>query len=216
MFWFFRDRSDAGRQLAQRLGAYASRRDVLVLALPRGGVPIGHEVARALGAPLDVLVVRKLGVPDHPELAMGAIASGGGRYLNEELREFGISDATVQEAEARERAEIRRREDIYREGLDALDVRGRIVIVVDDGIATGATLRAAIAALRSLQPARIVAAVPVASWEAAGKVAGLADELVWLRRPVEFRGVGQFYRDFKPATDAEVCELLKRNREVPA
>lgn len=217
MFWFFRDRSDAGRQLANRLGAYASRRDVLVLALPRGGVPVGHEVARALGAPLDVLVVRKLRVPGQPGLAMGAIASGGARYLDEELvRDLGASEAGVEAVEARERTELRRRESVYREARGALDVRGRTVIVVDDGIATGATLRAAVIALRSLRPARIVVAVPVAPWEAGHKLAGIADEFVCLRRPVEFRGIGQFYRDFEPTTDAEVLDLLARNREVSA
>src|SRR5438067_1705849 len=160
----FHDRADAGLKLASRLTSFANRHDVVVLALPRGGVPVAFEVARALKAPLDVFVVRKLGVPGHPELAMGAIASGGVRVLNPDVvRSLGIDEAMIDHVAAREEAELRRRERLYRHGLPPADVRGKAVILVDDGLATGATMRAAAAALRARGPARIVVAVPVAA-----------------------------------------------------
>ena len=162
----FRNRQEAGRLLAEQLTAYANRPDVLVLALPRGGVPVGYEVARALHAPLDVFVVRKLGVPGYEELAMGAVATGGVRVLNEEIvQRLGIPEYVIDAAVAREQQEVARRERLYRGGRPPPEVRGRTVILVDDGLATGATMRAAVMALRQLQPARIVVAVPTASSE---------------------------------------------------
>src|SRR5919198_900224 len=158
----FADRADAGTRLAQRLNAYAHRKDVVVLALPRGGVPVGFEVARALGAPLDVFVVRKLGVPGHPELAMGAIASGGVRVLSEDLiQELGIPQAAVEQVSVRERLELERRERLYRGNRTLPPLESRTVILVDDGLATGASMEAAVAAVRQLRPAAAVVAVPV-------------------------------------------------------
>ena len=209
MIWRFANRRDAGRQLAAKLEAYAGRGDVIVLALPRGGVPVGYEVAHALGVPLDVLTVRKLGVPQQPELAMGAIASGGAVFLNSNiLRATGVSDAALHAVEARERAELDRREKLYRGARSAAHVRGKTVIVVDDGMATGASMHAAVMALRSLQPARVVVAVPVAPARAAERMDEVADEFVRVLTEVEFYSVGQFYRDFDPTTDEEVCGLL--------
>lgn len=209
MIWRFANRRDAGRQLAAKLEAYAGRGDVIVLALPRGGVPVGYEVAHALGVPLDVLTVRKLGVPQQPELAMGAIASGGAVFLNSNiLRATGVSDAALHAVEARERAELDRREKLYRGARSAAHVRGKTVIVVDDGMATGASMHAAVMALRSLQPARVVVAVPVAPARAAERMDEVADEFIRVLTEVEFYSVGQFYRDFDPTTDEEVCGLL--------
>lgn len=217
MIWRFRDRRDAGRQLAAKLEAYAGRSDVVVLALPRGGVPVGYEVAHALGVPLDVLTVRKLGAPRQPELAMGAIASGGAMFLNKGvLRATGVSDAALHAVEARERAELERREKLYRGARPALQIRGKTVIVVDDGMATGASMHAAVLALRSLQPARIVVAVPVASAEAARRLDEAVDAFVCGLTVAEFRAVGQFYRDFDPTMDEEVCRLLDAACKVSA
>lgn len=213
----FRDRRDAGRQLATCLLPYSRRRNVLVLALPRGGVPVGFEVARALGIDLDVLIVRKLGVPQQPELAMGAIASGGARYLNEDvLRYTGVDAATLRAVEAVERAELQRREQLYRGSRPALQVRGQTVIVVDDGMATGASMQAAAIAVRSLQPAWIVVAVPVAPHDAEERLGEAVDEFVCVYRPAHFHGVGQFYQHFEQTTDAEVRELLEGSRKAPA
>ena len=207
----FRDRVDAGRALAADLSAYAGRGDVLVLALPRGGVPVGFEVAQALGAPLDVYIVRKLGVPGHEELAMGAIASGGVRVLNEGVvQSLGIPDSMIDAVAAREQAEMERREREYRGGRPAPDVRGRTVILVDDGLATGATMRAAAQALRQQGPARVVVAVPVAAEESCREIGGQVDEIVCSVTPEPFYGVGMWYADFSQTTDAEVRDLLAR------
>ena len=211
----FRDRSDAGRELAARLSHYAGRADVLVLALPRGGVPVGFEVAEALGAPLDVFLVRKLGVPGHEELAMGAIASGGVRVINDRVvRPLGISDAVIERVEAEERRELERRESAYRGTRPPLDVRGKTVILVDDGLATGSTMRAAVVALQRLEPARIVVAVPVGAADTCAEFEKLADETVCVSEPEPFFGVGMWYRNFSPTTDDEVRELLGRREAI--
>ncbi len=207
----FRDRTDAGRKLAARLTHYAGRDDVLVLALPRGGVPVGYEVAEALGAPLDVFLVRKLGTPGHEELAMGAIASGGVRVLNDQvIRMLRPSDAVIERVEAAERRELERREREYRGGRAPLDVRGKTVILVDDGLATGSTMRAAVAAIRKLGPARVVVAVPVGAAETCEEFEGEADEAICAREPDPFYAVGAWYGDFSQTTDDEVKELLGR------
>jgi len=205
----FHDRYDAGRQLAARLTHYGGREDVVVLALPRGGVPVGYEVAEALGAPLDVFLVRKLGTPGHDELAMGAIASGGDRVLNEEVvRRLRASDQTIARVEIEERRELERQEREYRRGRPLLDVRGKTVILVDDGLATGSTMRAAVAALRRLGPARIVVAVPVGAPETCAEFASEADEAICAREPDPFYAVGIWYEDFSQTSDEEVRELL--------
>jgi predicted phosphoribosyltransferase len=205
----FRDRTEAGRLLAERLGAYAGCPDVLVLGLPRGGVPVAREVARALGAPLDVFLVRKLGVPGHEELAMGALASGGVCVLNDEaVRELRIPRRIIEAVASRELRELRRRERAYRGGRPAPDVRGRTVILVDDGLATGATMRAAVAALRRLGPARIVVAVPVAPPSTCRDLCDEADECVCIITPEPFQAVGLWYEDFSQTTDDEVRTLL--------
>ena len=207
----FRDRADAGRRLAERLAAYAARDDVTVLALPRGGVPVAYEVARALGAPLDVLVVRKLGVPGYEELAMGALASGGVRVLNPEVvRQLRIPPQVIEAQTARESDELDRRERLYRGDRPPLDVGGRTVIVVDDGIATGATLRAGIRALRELRPARIVVAAPAGAAESCRMLAAEADEVVCLQQPDPFLAVAGVYASFPQTSDAEVRSLLER------
>ena len=205
----FRDRSDAGRQLAARLTHYAGRDDVRVLALPRGGVPVGYEVAEALAAPLDVFLVRKLGVPGHEELAMGAIASGGIRVLNQDvLDQLRIPHKWVDAVAAQEGAELTRREAAYRAGRPAPEVRDKTVILVDDGLATGASMKAAVAALRDLGPAWIVAAVPVGATETCMELGTLADEVVCAETPDPFYAVGSWYADFDQTTDDEVRELL--------
>jgi putative phosphoribosyl transferase len=209
----FRDRADAGRQLAGRLGAYAGRKDVRVLGLPRGGVPVAAEVARVLGAPLDVFVVRKLGVPGHEELAMGAIASGGVRVLNDEVvGVLRIPPAEIEAAASRAAAELRRRESLYRGDRPPVDVRGRSVILVDDGLATGSTMRAAAAALRRLEPARTVVAVPVAAPETFADLRREVDEVVSVLLPESFYAVGAWYEDFSQTTDAEVRRYLDAAR----
>src|SRR5436853_6995048 len=207
----FSDRHDAGRQLAGRLPEYAGRPDVLVLALPRGGVPVAYEVAQALGAPLDVFVVRKLGVPGYEELAMGAVATCGVRVLNDQLvRRLGIPGALIDTVASQERQELARRERLYREGRPPPDVRGRTVILVDDGLATGATMHAAIEALRQLQPARIVGAVPTASPETCAELKTEVDDVICATTPDPFYAVGLWYEDFSQTTDEEVRELLAR------
>jgi predicted phosphoribosyltransferase len=210
----FRDRFDAGRRLAAVLEQYAARPDVVVLALPRGGLPVGYEVARRLGAPLDVFVVRKLGVPGHEELAMGAIASGGVRVLNEEIvHALGLSERLIDDVEVLERAELERREREYRGDRPPLDVRGRTVILVDDGLATGSTMRAAVAALRRLGPARIVVAVPVSDPSTCEELQREADEVICAITPEPFVAVGRWYQDFSQTTDEEVRALLERAAE---
>ncbi len=211
----FRNRVEAGRLLARRLMKYADRSDVLVLALPRGGVPVAYEVAQALNAPLDVFVVRKLGVPGYEELAMGAIASGGVRVLNSSVVEsLGISEETIEVVAVRELRELQRRERACRHDLPSPDVQGCTVILVDDGIATGSTMRAAIQALRHLKAARIVVAVPTASFSTVREMRSEVDELVAVMMPVDFSGVGQWYQDFSQTTDEKVRELLGRGSPI--
>lgn len=205
----YRDRLEAGRILATKLTAYADRKDVVVLALPRGGVPVAFEVAKALQAPLDVFVVRKLGVPGHEELAMGAIATGGVCVLNEHVvLMLAIPDSVIEEVAERERKELERREQLYRDDLPPPDVRDRIVILVDDGLATGSTMRAAAAALRKQQPARIVVAVPVAAPVVCDEFKTEVDEIVCASTPEPFFGVGYWYEDFSQTSDEEVHDLL--------
>jgi putative phosphoribosyl transferase len=205
----FADRHDAGRRLARELERYSGRDDVIVLALPRGGVPVGYEVARSLGAPLDVFLVRKLGVPGHEELAMGAIATGGVRFLNKQvLDQIGLSEAEIQAVAAREGDELRRREALYRGERPPPKVRGRTAILVDDGLATGSSMRAAIAALKQLGPAEIVVAVPVAARETCDVLRAEVDDVVCAVVPEPFYAVGLWYEDFSQTTDDEVRALL--------
>ena len=205
----FRDRRDAGHRLAAELRAYVNRPDVIVLALPRGGVPVGDVIARELGVPLDVFVVRKLGLPWHDELAMGAIASGGVQVLNRDLMRIAhVSQAQLEQVVVAERAELERRERLYRGDRPFPDLRGKTVILVDDGLATGSTLRAAITALRLEGPTRIVVAVPVAAPEVCDSFRDVADEIICAETPEPFRSVGQWYDDFSQTTDEEVHELL--------
>lgn len=207
----FRNRRDAGRYLASKLMKYAGRSDVLVLGLPRGGVPVAFEVARALRAPLDIFLVRKLGLPGHEELAMGAIASGGVRVLNEHVvRNLGVSEDTLAAVAAAEQKELVRREQLYRGDRSTPDVRGRTIILIDDGLATGSTMRAAVAALRRREPARIVVAVPVGAPETCAEFQEEADEAICARMPEPFYAVGAWYRDFSQTTDEEVRELLEQ------
>ncbi|MGZ5873929.1 MAG: erythromycin esterase family protein [Bradyrhizobium sp.] len=211
----FRDRREAGRRLAEKLAAYVNHPDVLVLALPRGGVPVGYEVARALCAPLDVFVVRKLGVPGYEELAMGAVATGGVRVLNDQLVErLGIPDHVIDAVSARELHELARRERLYRGGRPPPDVRGRTVVLVDDGLATGATMQAAIQALRQQNPARIVVAVPTASPETCEEIRAKADDVICAITPEPFHAVGRWYRNFSQTMDEEVGALLAQ-RSAP-
>jgi putative phosphoribosyl transferase len=207
----FHNRADAGRQLAEKLLNYAGRNDVQVLALPRGGVPVAYEVAKRLGAPLDVFIVRKLGVPGYAELAMGAIASGGTYVLNSDVvRALPNAESLIESVITMESAEIERRERTYRGDRPAPELRGRIVILVDDGLATGATMRAAVEALRQSGAARIVVAVPVGPPETCRELEALVDEAVCAIAPEFFHGVGQFYEDFSQTSDDEVRELLAR------
>jgi putative phosphoribosyl transferase len=209
----FRNRTDAGRQLASKLAKYAGRADVVVLALPRGGVPVAFEVARELKAPLDIFLVRKLGVPAQKELAMGAIASGGVLVRNEDVvRYLSISDEVIDSVAASEQRELERRERAYRDAQPPLEVKGRIVILVDDGLATGSTMRAAVAALRQQEPKRIVVAVPVAAPETCAELRAEVDEVVCAATPRPFHGVGLWYEDFSQTTDEEVRELLEKGR----
>lgn len=213
----FADRRDAGRALAERLRHQAGRDDVLVLALPRGGVPVAYEVATALDAPLDVFLVRKLGLPGHEEFAIGAIASGGTRVVNEDLlREFGIDDARLDVMTRREMAELERRERRYRVDRPPPDVAGKTVILIDDGLATGSTMRAAVAALRAQNPARIIVAVPTAARETCDDLRPEVDELICASTPEPFLAVGLWYSDFSQTTDDEVHELLAATRPSPS
>ena len=208
----FRDRHDAGRRLAAELRGYAGRADVIVLALPRGGVPVGWEVARALAAPLDVFVVRKLGVPGEEELAMGAVATGGVRVLNERLTTaLGIPAYVIDAVTGWQQQELARRERLYRGDRPAPEVGGRTVILVDDGLATGSTMRAAVAALRVQNPARIVVAVPTAARETCNDLVAEVDEVVCTTTPEPFYAVGLWYEDFSQTTDEEVRELLAQS-----
>jgi predicted phosphoribosyltransferase len=207
----FRNRVDAGRQLATALSQYSGCADVLVLALPRGGVPVASEVARALGLQLDLFLVRKLGVPGHPELAMGAIAEGGTRVLDQRLiDDLAIPPNLVEQVTVRERVELDRRDRLYREGRRLPSVRGLTVIVVDDGLATGASMKAAVLALRQLGAARIVVAVPVGARETCARLRTEADELICMAMPEPFDAVGLWYEDFSQTTDEEVRRNLSR------
>lgn len=209
------DRADAGRQLAAKLSVYAGRQDLLVLGLPRGGVPVAYEIARALRAPLDIFVVRKLGVPGYEELALGAIASGGVRLLNDEIvHNLAISDDDIEAIVAREQKEIERRERAYRGDRPPVDVQGKTVLLVDDGVATGATLRAAVAALRVRKPAQIIAAVGVAPVETCVTLAAEVEELVCLLKPDPFWAMGLWFADFSPTTDEEVRRLLAQAADL--
>lgn len=213
----FRDRTEAGHRLAEILMAYTNRPNIIVLGLPRGGVPVAFVVAQTLHVPLDVMIVRKLGVPGEEELAMGAVSSGDVRVLNEDvIRLSGVSQHAVDAATVREQREVARRERIYRNDQPLPNLRQRIVILVDDGIATGATMRAAIAAVRSQQPARIVVAVPVAAAETCEALRGEVEELACVLEPDVFFGVGFWYQDFPQITDEEVRALLARAWEAEA
>jgi putative phosphoribosyl transferase len=207
----FSNRAEAGQLLAEKLDKYAGREDVIVLGLPRGGVPVAYEVARRLGVPLDVFIVRKLGVPGFEELALGAIASGGVRVLNEDVvRALPNANELIESVTTRELAELGRREQIYRDGRPAPNIGGRTVILVDDGLATGATMRAAVAALRQLGAAKIVVAVPVGAADTCREIEQEVDETVCAMAPEWFQAVGQFYEDFSQTSDDEVRELLAR------
>jgi predicted phosphoribosyltransferase len=207
----FKDRRDAGRKLAQKLLEYANRGDVVVLALPRGGVPVAFEVAKALHAPLDIFLVRKLGVPGHEELAMGAIASGGVRVLNNSVIQLlRIPDELIDLAAAKEQQELERRERAYRGDRPKPEVRGRTIILVDDGLATGASMRAAIAALRTQEPAKIIVSVPTAAPETCAEFEAEVDDIICAPTPQNGCGVGAWYEDFSQTTDAEVRELLEQ------
>lgn len=211
----FADRREAGAELATRLHNYRDRDDVIVLALPRGGVPVAYEVAKALRAPLDVFLVRKLGVPGHEELAMGAIATGGVRVLNEDVvRWYGIPPAVIDRAAQQEQQELDRREATYRAGRPGLDLAGRAILLIDDGLATGSTMKAAVQAARAQSPARIVVAAPVGAPDTCRDLGALADEVVCARTPEPFSAVGLWYRDFAQTTDDEVSELLHRSQPV--
>lgn len=208
----FANRREAGVELASNLRKYADRNDVVVLALPRGGVPVAFEVAEALNAPLDVFLVRKLGLPGHPELAMGAIASGGIRVLNDDVVNwYGVPDRAIEAVARDEQAELERREREYRQGRPLVDLRGKTVILVDDGLATGSTMKAAVQAVRRLSPAQVIVAVPVGSPSSCGELSDIADETVCARTPEPFSAVGQWYYDFAQTTDEEVGQLLEEH-----
>jgi len=212
----FVDRRDAGRVLASRLTKYASRDDVVVLALPRGGVPVAYEVASALGAPMDVFLVRKLGTPGHRELAMGAIASGGVRVINDDVVQwYGISASAIDRIAREEQGELERREREYRDDRPAPDLTNKIVIVIDDGLATGSTMRAAAQAVRARHPGRVVIAVPVGAAQTCAELAAVADEVICVRMPEPFSAVGQWYLNFEQTDDAEVRQLLQKSSATP-
>lgn len=207
----FENRAEAGRFLAKELNEYKDKPDVLILALPRGGVPVAYEVAQALNAPLDVLIVRKLGAPEHEELAVGAIASGGVYVLNRDVVDMmHISEAQLQQIAAKEQQELERREQAYRDGRSAPRVDGKTVILIDDGLATGATMWAAVSALRQRNPARIVVAVPTASRQTCDAFRDITDDIVCGITPEPFVAVGLWYKEFDQTTDAEVRTLLAK------
>jgi putative phosphoribosyl transferase len=212
--WRFADRRDAGRQLAAKLSRYRGRSNVVVLALPRGGVPVAFEIAESLDAPLDIFVVRKLGMPDHPEFAIGAIASGGVRVVNEDaIRWYQIPGRVIDAVAREELVELERREREYRAGRPLVDLRDRTVILVDDGLATGATMRAAVQAVRAHRPARVVVAVPVGAPDTCEAFADITDETVCARTPEPFSAVGLWYRNFSQTTDEEVRDLLQQHAQ---
>jgi putative phosphoribosyl transferase len=212
----FANRREAGVELASRLRQYRGRNDVVVLALPRGGVPVAFEVAEALDAPLDIFLVRKLGMPGHRELAMGAIASGGVRVLNEDVvRAYGIPQRAIDAVALEEEAELTRREREYRRGNPPPQLAGRIVILVDDGLATGSTMRAAVQAVRQHGPARVIVAVPVGAPSTCEEFADITDETVCARTPEPFLAVGQWYEDFSQTSDDEVRAFLQEHAMRP-
>ena len=207
----FSDRRDAGRKLAQKLSAYANRSDVVVLALPRGGVPVAYEVALALNAPLDIFTVRKLGLPGHEELAMGAIATGGARVINQDVvRSFNVPRGVIEAVAKQELNELERRERVFRGNRIMPEIHGKTAILIDDGLATGASMQAAILGLRAKNPARIVVAVPTAPLETCEAFKKLVDEMICATSPEPFYGVGQWYEDFSQVTDEQVQTLLKQ------
>jgi len=212
----FRDRRDAGKKLAQRLIDYAGRSDVIVLALPRGGVPVAYEVSKALHAPLDIFIVRKLGLPGHEELAIGAIASGGVRVLNQDIiRYLNIPDELIEVVAQREIREVERREHTYRGDRPPLAVEGRTIILIDDGLATGASMRAAVAGLRTKNPAQVVVAVPTAATETCEALEPEVDRMICATTPEPFYGVSRWYENFSQTTDEEVGLLLEEaNRQL--
>ncbi len=206
----FQDRIEAGRVLAERLGSYRGK-DVLVLGIPRGGVPVAAEVARRLDADLDVLVARKLGAPGEPELAIGAVTANGGEFVNEEMVGYlGVSRAYLESVKLEQMAEARRREELFRGNRPVEQIRDRVVILVDDGLATGATMRAAVRSVRKHRPARLLVAVPVGSREACAALRGEVDEVVCPRVPAFFGAVGNFYENFEPTEDSEVESILRK------
>jgi putative phosphoribosyl transferase len=210
----FRDRAEAGAFLARKLAAHAGRQDTVVLALPRGGVPVAFEVAKSLNAPLDVFIVRKLGVPGQEELAMGATATGRVRVLDQDIiTTLGISDEVLDSVIAKEERELERREELYRGDRPPCQIEGKTVILVDDGLATGSTMRAAVLALRRRKPARVIAAVAVAAVSTCEEFKDEVDEIVCATTPKPFYAVGQWYEDFSQTTDGEVQELLRRAQE---
>jgi putative phosphoribosyl transferase len=212
----FIDRRDAGRVLASRLTKYAGRDDVIVLGLPRGGVPVAYEVASALGAPMEVFLVRKLGTPGHRELAMGAIASGGVRVLNEDVVHwYGISESAIERIAREEQDELERRERAYRDDRPPPDFTNKVVILIDDGLATGSTMRAAARAVRARRPARVVIAVPVGAPQTCAELAASADEVICARMPEPFSAVGQWYLNFEQTDDDEVRDLLQKSSATP-
>lgn len=207
----FRDRREAGRRLAEELSAYGDREDVVVLGLPRGGVPVAFEVAKALEAPLDVFVVRKLGVPGNPELAMGAIASGGVRVLNDGVvRRMSIPEEEIERTAEEEREKLEKREKIYRGARPGIALTGKTVLLVDDGLATGATMRAAVSALREHDPEEIVVAVPTAPPETCSEFEDMVDDIICVSTPQAFFGVGGAYRDFSQTTNEDVRDFLEK------
>jgi putative phosphoribosyl transferase len=213
----FSDRAEAGRLLAERLSEYAGRDDVVILALPRGGVPVGREIARALAAPLDIFLVRKLGLPGQEELAMGAIASGGVRVVNDTVvAELGLTDDDIARVATTESRELERREHLYREGRTQVDLRDRTVILVDDGLATGASMRAAVQAVRTRHPDRVVVAVPVAAESTCEELRAEVDEIVCALTPEPFLSIGSWYQDFSQTSDDEVRRLLAQSAPVEA
>jgi predicted phosphoribosyltransferase len=205
----YRDRRHAGVELAERLKHLKGRKDLVVLALPRGGVPVAYQVARALDTPLDVFLVRKLGVPGHPELAMGAIASGGVRVVSPDVVFwYRIADSVIDAVALEEQVELERRERVYREGRARIDLRGRVLLLIDDGLATGASMKAAVEAVRAHGPSRIIVAVPVGAPDTCRELEEVADEVVCARSPEYFAAVGEWYIDFSQTTDEEVRQLL--------
>jgi len=213
----FSNRTEAGRLLAKRLRAYENQRDVLILGIPRGGVPVAFEVAAEFHAPMDIFIVRKLGVPGSEELAFGAIASGRIRFLDREIVAAAeISESEIERITARETRELERRQRTYRGGLDPLEVKGQTVILVDDGIATGSSMQAAITALRQLKPSRLVVAVPVAPASTCRRLRPEVDDLICVHRPASFYAIGEFYENFSPVSDQTVTDLLREGTQVLA